>query len=527
MTKWSPQLQAMIDRHGAERVAAAAELHLEVMKKNFPSVIFVPNKGQWRACEAMDADVTPFHLGALMGNGVGKTCLLANILIGFIWGRKYLNPDWLGKMKLWDKIPKSPRIRLLCHADDMKEGGSLYDEIVQWFPKGAYDISKEGKQTYCLIRCDNGVSVSIRTHDQPVTAHAGPNMDIILANEPFPQHLYGENVGRLRNAKTPIFWLFLTPLNVSSWLFDQIVDGADGKDTVVIEASIWDNCRDIPGTRGVLPRENIEKLIAQWRKEDPDQAEARITGRFQHLSGRIYKNFDAAVHVIDEFEIPKNWPCSLVIDPHDARPPAVGFFAQDPLGNIYAIDEYPSGTDYTRLRDTGQTYDHHARAIQNRMKVLAKPGQWTDFVMDPNKGETKLGNSNQSIKKEYADRGIRCRTNIEDDLDFGHKKVQTLLFFDRERYISEGGLADDNHPRLFVFRRCRNIVSALTKYGFKPENSSSGRSLTSRVEQDHKDFADVVRYKCVSSKAYSNPSSKAGSSVMAAVKKVRASVGGE
>jgi len=159
------------------------------------------------------------------------------------------------------------------------------------------------------------------------------------------------------------------------------------------------------------------------------------------------------------------------------------------------------------------------------MVSMAPIKQWGDFVMDPNKGLTKTGLTNQTIRDEYAKTGLKCRTNIADDLDFGHKKVQQLLYFDRERYISDGGMVEDNHPRLFVFRRCRNIISALSKYGFKTEGEGVAKSLTSRVEQDFKDFADVVRYRAVSMKAYSNPDGKGESSTMEAVKRARNKVG--
>ena len=526
MSSWSPQLQALIDEVGFDRAQAAAKLQLATYRKKYPTMLFVPNKGQWRMCDFYARDKIPFMANFLAGNGVGKTALLVNMLVGMIWKRKFLHPNWLAKLGLWDKLPDKPRIRLVCHADDMKKGGSLYDEIVQWFPKGHYEMKKDSKSHYSVIECDNGVEVSVRTHDQDTVAHAGPNMDIILCNEPMPQNLFGENVGRLRKADVPIFATFMTPLSVSAWLYEQAIEGEDDVDTCLAEASIWDNCKDVPGTRGVLSKENIERIIEQWRREDPEQAEARITGKFQHLSGRIFKTFEPRVHCIESFEIPKNWPCSYVVDPHDSRPPFITFWAQDPLGNLYCIDEYPTYNvhrPYHMIKDTGFTYDHFCDEIKDKKTKVAPAKQWTgDNVMDPNKGNTKVGNTNKSIRKEYSERGIKCRTkNIDDDLDRGHKKIQQYLYFDRDKWERDGELTIDNRPKIFFFKdKVKQTIQSMNKYAFKM-GKDQGQNLTSRIDQTYKDPVDTVRYRAVSIKPYSNPvNDKAGT--MEAIKAGRA-----
>jgi hypothetical protein len=525
MSNWSPQLQALIDKYGPEKAQAMAKLQLATYKKKYPTMLFVPNRGQWRMCEFYDRDNIPFMANFLAGNGVGKTALLVNMLVGYIWGRKFLHPNWLGRLAVWDKLPDKPRIRIVCHSDDMKQGGSLYDEIVQWFPKGHYELKKAGKTHYSTILADNGIEVAIKTHDQDVVAHAGPNLDIILCNEPMPQNLFGENMGRLRNSSCPIFATYMTPLSVSAWLYEQAIEGEDDVNTCLAEASIWDNCKDVPGTRGVLPRENIERIIEQWRREDPEQAEARITGKFQHLSGRIFKTFEPRVHCIEQLEIPKNWPLSVVVDPHDSRPPFVTFWAQDPLGNLYCIDEYPTYNGhraYHMIKDTGFTYDHFADAIKKKMASIAPAKQWTDFVMDPNKGQTKIGSTNNTIRKEYANRGIKCRTkNIDDDLDRGHKKIQEKLYFDRDKWESSGELTVDNQPKIFFFKdKCFQTIQSMNKYAFKM-GVDQGQSLTSKVEQTYKDPVDTVRYRCVSLRPYSNPKNEK-SGTMAGIKAGRA-----
>jgi len=512
MSKWSPKIQAMIDTYGEEKAMKLMELHSTSMKKKYPTLAFIPNRGQWRVVKHMEADHVPINLGFLAGNGVGKTCFLANFMVGMLWPQ-YLNPDWLGKLKFWGRIPGDQKGRLVCSSDDASPEGSLYDEIIKWFPKGLYEIKQDGKNRMNRIICNTKagmVGVQVRTHDQKIEAHAGPNLDWVLANEPMPEKLYGENMARLRNSRLPMFWFFMTPLKVSAWLYDLMIDGEDGYDTVTTEASIYDNCKDIEGTNGVLPRENVDAIVKNIRLHNPDEADARIYGKFQHLAGRVYKGFTREVHVIDDFDIPDNWMLSISIDPHDSKPPAVGIFAQDPLNNLYLVGNYPS-KDYKKIAGTTQTYAHHVEGIWREVDAIGKRSQVLDKIMDPNKGRTKAGKDAKTIQKEYSDLGMKTRTNINDDLAYGHGKVRDMLYFDKELYEQEGNLTETNKPKFFIFRNARNGHNALSKYSFK-DADRQGSNMTSSLDQSYKDFADVIRYRAVSMKAYKNPKDNSGSS---------------
>lgn len=504
----------LVKQFGADKIKVATRIQLLQYKKKYPSMFFVPNEGQWRFFKQYDKSVhdkTPFIGAFLAGNGVGKTKSLVEFLIGCIWGRKFLNPNWLGKLSIWDTLPKKRSIRVVCKSDDIDEGGSLYQEILKSFPDGQWEWKKKGSAIKGIRVNVNGIMVSFRTHDQNIVAHAGSNEDIILFNEPCPENLWSENVGRTRNGG--FIQLYMTPLKLSAWLFEQVVEDADGKEKIVVEASIWDNCKDIPGKRGVLPREAIERMIREWMLEDPDEADARINGTFGHLQGRVFKVFDHGTHVVEPFEIPHNWEYYIICDPHDVRPPAVQLWAVSPTDECYCVDEYPFGRDYTKMKVTDLTYKDLANDIMRQFGEATK--RTRRQIMDPNKGNTKTRANNKTVQQEYNHEGFKFRLADNDDLDYGHKEIMKLLSFDRQAQVS-----DFNKPRMYFFETCRNTIQSISKYSYNNNMMRKG-SLTQKIDDKYKDFVDCTRYFAVSKLPWRGNVGKNSSSGYAAIDKAR------
>ncbi len=103
--------------------------------------------------------------------------------------------------------------------------------------------------------------IDFKTHDQAITAHAGPEFDVVIFNEPAPESIYAENASRTRSGGYILH--FLTPLNMAMYLHTIENSYHEPGSFHVAEASIWDNCKDIPGTRGHLTRRSIEDQIAR------------------------------------------------------------------------------------------------------------------------------------------------------------------------------------------------------------------------------------------------------------------------
>ncbi len=454
--------------------------------EDHPALGFIPNIGQERAFTPYKERI-PYITVFGGGNGVGKTATLAIMAVGLIWGTSELS-EFFDDYELFawmrDKCStrgKPGRGRIVCNADSMKDNGSVLQAIQEWFPKGRYKLNKQGKTHYSEIICDNGFVVDVKTHEQDTVAVSGTTLDFILADEPFPRHLWAETVGRTRGGGIIAF--FLTPLEMAGWMMDQIIDAKDGKEIVVTNASIWDNCKDVPGTRGHLSRENIERMIRAWERESPEEVDARVKGTFTHLSGAMYKIYSPEIHYIRPFPIPEDWPIYNIIDPHDARPPAVAWIAQGPRAS-FAFQEWPN-LDYTKIK----TSTHTITQVCEEMRRIENPfrPQVRTRLMDPNKAEYEYPNTKLTVQKEYAKRGFSY-SKSDNQLDLGHKAVNSMLWYDAKKPVD-----DSNLPELFVFEGCVNVHKALMKYGLK-KTFNEGGSLTSKLDQTYKDFADLVRY---------------------------------
>lgn len=480
-------------------ILEVAKAELAALRAENPSHFFIPNIGQERLLNEFRGPHYPF-IGVIgAGNGLGKTALMANVMVGCAYGPDEVS-EWMEQYGLWQREAdwraregKPSMYRIVCHADSMKEGGPVLQAIREWFPKGRYKLFQKGKTYYSQMECydeDGNVCAifDVKTHDQEKTAHAGTNLNGIFFDEPPPEHVYGESVGRVRKEGAFILF-FLTPLEVAGWMVDQIIDDADPpdafkKEIVVVHGSIWDNCRDIPGTRGHLARETIDRQIREWSKLSASELEARTNGTFTHLSGALYKVFNPQVHVIDDFPIPPWWPIYRIMDPHDTKAPAIAWFTQSEH-EAFLFREWPED-NYVKLGENQMTI---SQLVNYAKTDIERP--WRNQIlwsfMDPNKGKTTYANTKRTVQEEYSLAGWDFELS-EDDLQVGHQRVQTLLHYNEKMPVSA-----TNRPYLRVFRSCENSIVALQRYGIK-KGDDPGKSLTSRVDKKYKDFADVVRY---------------------------------
>ena len=94
----------------------------------------------------------------------------------------------------------------------------------------------------------------------------------------------------------------------------------------------------------------------------PDEIEARKYGRFSMIdSGLIYTEFDINIHVIDPFEIDKEWQDNLSIDPGLSNPLSCHWYARDYDGNIYVVAEHFA---------ENKTIEYHSQKIKEISKRL-------------------------------------------------------------------------------------------------------------------------------------------------------------
>jgi len=521
----------MTTNNQEERALYELKKNLVALKDQFPTMFWVPNIAQERAVAPWVNPPYPFITLCTLANGTGKTNCLVQDIAGTCLGPDFVSADW-NKSQYYTDIAKfrdggKLRLRLLCNGDDMKEDGSAYQEIKEWIPCAKID-QKDSNGTYHRITIPHphkvGVSnvIGVKTFNQQQTAHAGTNLHRIWVNEPPPFPVWGETVARTRSkAGQPQchILVYATVVDQQGYLFD-ILDNELMSDRVAhIEGSSWENCigeelpesavreltkrgrpvqKDKDGnyiTRGVLTRQSIENQIETWKQTDPASVDARTWGEPMYLAGVIFKNFNINVHVVEPYPLPRNYPIVQVVDPHPRRPDMTGYFMVTPLQQLIGVAEWPLES-YELIKTRDYTIEQTCEAWRRLEEELGFERQIVERWGDPNRFRDPDPETGMTLAQLYADHGFDFNTTINDSLEYGHRTVESFLYYNHE--IRAANTSDPaGWPRLRFFRRCNNLVRAITRYSWK-EKRDPTQALSEQVNQKYKDGADVVRYACVS-----------------------------
>lgn len=405
------------------------------------------------------------------GNRSGKSEMGVNEAKFHATGRY---PDWYPEAKRWNH-PTRGRIVVTDYRVAGRE--VLEPKIKQWFdPETIIRIERSmGNITKVHVQhISGGVSTfDILTHEQDSMQFEGWSGHWVWFDEPPPRDKYIACLRGLVDFRGRAF-ITATPLT-EPWLFDEIMNNKE-QDCWNIAVSIFDN--------PYLTDEGRKILIASITDEEK---EARVHGKFLHLSGRIYKEFDTAVHLIDKLpEGWQRWPVYFVLDPADRRPHHGVWATIDPLDNLYVFDELVfKGT----IKDTSK--EILIRERTNGIKCLD-----VIRILDPNKGNTPSAVSGLKLIDEFASHAVYFTANVNDDLALGHLAVKERLSYDRSKPVSS-----TNHPKIYFIReKTRECVKQILSYVW---DDWRGKGAASRSEKEkpkdiNKDMPDCIRYLCMS-----------------------------
>ena len=220
------------------------------------------------------------------------------------------------------------------------------------------------------------IIVEFVSYSQTVQAGAGVQRVGIWADELPPFDFYEEQLPRLV-AEDGDFVISLTPASALSWTFDEIYERAElyvrtqamcdfmAKDTgehvdrvtktdtnsgiAVVQFATDDN--------PTLTPEAITNLYEKY--DDPDVIATRRYGVHKQTKGRIFKDFDFGVHVIDprrffleeEGKPFNSWLHARLIDFHTHNPWAVMWVALSPDNELFVYDEWAPSPQVYNTRE--------------------------------------------------------------------------------------------------------------------------------------------------------------------------------
>jgi len=337
----------------------------------------------------------------ISSNKIGKTCLVVNVLISWVfgyepWTTSYEgDPDGVKIQKAYYKkssLGIDLPVKIILTGEDWKLhiGQVLVPELKKWLPAGWYRTKKnEQGVEYFWEFCDNNgkwknpSTLTIMSYSQADDLFESFRAQGVIMDEPPPKSKY-KAMSRgllLDNGKT---LLSLTPIK-EAWILDElvlsgrkdveIIDGLKITDNPDLYNSDLETLKDLTKEqretffdlllyddkekgkyvtdRGYGAEQYLEDLypiekhaiigklkVLKFIKDiDPDDVPPRVFGEFKSLVGRVLKEFNSDIHVIKAFEVPTDWPVTVMIDFHLSTPQAISYWAVDKLDCHYCVEE--------------------------------------------------------------------------------------------------------------------------------------------------------------------------------------------
>jgi hypothetical protein len=459
--------------------------------------------------------IVPFGCGKygilliLDNNKAGKTSTAVNILRHVFWGpgeSKYFDGWWnaegdkhsTGK-NLYEKWPYSTKAgRITGTVENTAEGGPIDTEILHWWPKNRYVREKRGKTYFCRYETDTAFKFDVLTYEQKPKEYEGPFLSWTWSDEPPDAKFVAPIMTRF--AGGGIWLVTATPINCGAFL-DIIGDLRDhGKSVYMTHHSIYESDintgkpNHLETKRGLWTKGMIEDYVAGIPL---DERPARVFGKADARSGKIYPEFEPEVHIIGAprcplppFSIDSNFArscnCFLSKDPHPKAYSAMQWWMLTPDGDFICYNEWPNytllGAHYDELREsmhcpyTPEQKSRFIKVLDGSRYGLKIRGRY----MDPRFSDT------EELAAEYTKYGLIFELPPAQAIEVQRDRIRDLLRYEKTLPVNQY-----NKPRLYYMPHCMNSIRAIQRHHW----AESKPGLHKEEESDmFKDFVDPLRY---------------------------------
>jgi len=322
------------------------------------------------------------------------------------------------------KIPVPNKGRVV--ATDLQKGigeniNEQYEKYCPWDEVAKIKRYPGGELKKIFYK--NGSTVDFLSYEQKTEIFEGWVGHWAQFDEPPPRDKYIATMrGLMRYAG--LCWIAMTPLT-EPWIYDEIYTQGGPEEN---QPDVWTFDQ----------RDNT--YISDKEKEDfasrltQDEKEARLHGRFKHLSGLIYKQFDSQIHCVKSFPIPKEWTRYHAMDYHPRTPCALLWIAIDPQGRAYAYDEL-------EIDDTIKKISEGVKAKESKDRIRfrfidplsATPDRITgrsaqrEFLRPPNRLAYRSATKTWTIGKNAVDEALRLDKEGNPGIVFFKDKVPKCI----------------------------------------------------------------------------------------------------
>lgn len=280
--------------------------------------------------------------------------------------------------------------------------------------------------------------------------------------------------GRAGNAPYPQIMGDSNPDDPKHWIMERVKAGKLRmfKSTHKDNPRLWDGINWTP--EGVRSMEVLDGLTGVRRKRLRD-------GLWCGVEGLVYENFDATIHVIDPFEIPKDWQRYIAIDWGHRDPMVVQWWANKGAYNVMYREIYQTGK---AVEDVAQDAGRLSKGEKIELGI-------TDH--DPQKKMTFVRN----FMKTYDGPRIMLK-NADKDIALGIQDVEQGLKTDPEGvpYIRlfRNARAHRPDPEMMELHKPVSTEDEYACYAW-PEDVDGKPRKEEPVDKDNHGM-DCTRYYC-------------------------------
>ena len=325
---------------------------------------------------------------------------------------------------------------------------------------GRKDSVESGIIDFILVKNVFGTlsKIGFKSCDQGREKFQGTSLDFVWFDEEPPYDIYKECKMRVMDKKGMIFGT-MTPLKGLTWVYNEIYLNENHDDNVWTVTMEW---ADNP----YLDKKEIEDMTKSMSQ---DELNSRCYGKFMQMGGLVYGEFDENIHVIDPFDVPKDWFDNISIDPGLNNPLSCHWYAEYD-GDIYVIAEH---------FESGKDVAYHAQ----RIKEISSSLDWPLYngricaLIDSAAGQKTLASS-KSVVDLFYENGILVNPKVNKDMFSGINVVK--------RYLKDG----QGKAHLFIFKNCINLIQEFKSYWWSDKSDNPVK------KDDH--ALDELRYYLVS-----------------------------
>jgi phage terminase large subunit-like protein len=353
-------------------------------------------------------------------------------------------------------------------------------EVLRWLPKDmikSVEMRKGSKDNLDagiidFITLTNDSIIGFKSCEQGREKFQGTSQHWIWFDEEPPEDIYKECKMRVLDTVGDM-WGTMTPLQGLTWVYDVVYMNEVGDPEVKYWLMEWaDNPHLSPGA--------IAELEATMTE---DEREARQYGKFVAMSGLVYKEFNEDIHVIDPFDVPKEWYDNISIDPGLDAPLSAHFYAVDNDYNVYAIEEHYKA---------GESVEWHAQQLHAIADRLGWPKDYNGYLrtlIDSAANQKTLA-AEKSVTDLFYDHKVLADTNVEKDVWTGIQRVKQYL---KLREHPQRDVWPRGKPKLFIFRNCANMIREIKSYRWKPQ-TKSGEQVDKPIKKNDHAMDDLKYY---------------------------------